>query len=124
MHLHVWKSTEKHLSAVFIGTHWHYRPDFTFALRACLPRQKLFLWPRNLFPSPDDYDQVYLVVNPERSPKPGAGSQASVQISMRLTPEQRAQLDRATAEMKLSRAEVVRRAVKAAYLQRAIGPKK
>ena len=63
-------------------------------------------------------------MNPERFPKTGAGAPASAQICMRLTRSQLAELDRAAAEEKLTRSQVVRRALKAAYLKKWLSSKR
>ena len=52
-------------------------------------------------------------MNPERPPKSGAGKQPrSAQICMRLTHSQLAELDRVCAELNVTRAAFVRRALK------------
>ena len=62
-------------------------------------------------------NQVALKMNPERSPK----TARTVKLTIRFTSSQLREIDEYCAENGLTRSHAVRRILKAAYLQRAIG---
>ena len=59
------------------------------------------------------------IMNPERFPTTGAG--ASAKVTLRLARGELLALDRFCAENKLTRSQVIRRALKGHLIQRAIG---